>query len=310
MLFRKPLFMNKRILVLSIFLLISWNTFCQFNTYHPFPKYYAAWGQQEHYPPGTPYFKYYNYYLAGDTVFNGTVYKKVFRADSVSDSLYAAIREDNNKRIYLHWGKSGGSQDTLLYDFNLTVGINMPPTYLYGSNTKVLSCDSILIGTAYRKEFYIIPNSPTGPGLDIIEGIGGTDGLFEFVHTPIGCPFNLDCFQQNGINLYNFNGSTGKCPIYKVDSLSGIGTISADQTALSVYPNPAKDQITLSGFQPSSKESDVRIFSPLGQLIYESHIITFIDHLTINVSDFAPGLYAILVSNGAKQKTKKMLIIR
>jgi hypothetical protein len=73
-----------------------------------------------------------------------------------------------------------------------------------------------------------------------------------------------------------------------------------DQNDLSVYPNPASDILQIQGMDVAS----VRMYNLTGQLIKEVY-----DTSVINVSDMEPGNYAVVVSDKADNRVRKMIVI-
>jgi len=72
------------------------------------------------------------------------------------------------------------------------------------------------------------------------------------------------------------------------------------QSDMAIYPNPASDFFHIRGMDVAS----VKVFSLSGQLIKEVHHSTVID-----VSDMEPGNYAVIVSDMADNKVRKMMVI-
>ena len=112
--------------------------------------------------------------ITGDTLVNGYTYSALRRigVEYAEDqwgfctsqiiwtfNYYAgAIRNDSaNRKVYLL--PEGSNEDTLFYDFNLSVGQVLPQTYAYyntwGGVNVVSSIDSILIEDKFHKRYYV-----------------------------------------------------------------------------------------------------------------------------------------------------------
>ncbi|MGZ4116612.1 MAG: T9SS type A sorting domain-containing protein [Bacteroidia bacterium] len=76
--------------------------------------------------------------------------------------------------------------------------------------------------------------------------------------------------------------------------------------AVSVYPNPANDQVTIEISDPKLKNSYVRFYNMMGQVIYQTEIIT--SNSVINVSSFAKGIYTVGIENNGNKVFKKLII--
>jgi hypothetical protein len=304
-LYYKPTSVKKYFYILLSFL-CSLNAFGQTNVYHPFPKYYAAWSEEEWGASKYPYF--FNYYLSGDTIVNGHTYTKVRKADSAKDVYCASIRNDSNKHVYVCCGLGIGPHDSLLYDFSPTVvGSYTAPSYVCpNGGAQVYKIDSTLVGTTYRRalEVYYLGNSGT-----LIEGIGGTNGLLEQVSTALSAGFILNCFSQNGTTLYPEPSDTS-CTFFKIDTTEGIAVISNPEFQIQIFPNPATDKFTLSALSASKKEKDVRIYSAVGELVYECHVPATVDQYTINTPSLVSGFYFVEISNADGTVVKKLTVVR
>lgn len=198
--------MKKLLLVL---ITVFGSLFCsaQFNTYHPFPHTNASWCQTSEWldpnycPHGVNIItEYYDFYANGDTIVNSKPYIKIrFSGGSEfgnfcggesfdSDHLECLIREDTlTKKVYISVAPNWGV-DTLLYDFALTQGDYLPPsyvTYSFNDSTYVYSIDSILVGSSYRKQFIIAQYKSSPDKFDsIVEGVGSMDGLINAIIPP------------------------------------------------------------------------------------------------------------------------------
>ena len=86
--------------------------------------------------------------------------------------------------------------------------------------------------------------------------------------------------------------------------IDGAGLNNVDVNTLSyVYPNPAKDQVTLAS---SFNMEKVEIFNMLGQKVYENTLNG--NATTVNVSDFNNGTYIVKIFTEAGLATKKIVV--
>ena len=89
--------------------------------------------------------------------------------------------------------------------------------------------------------------------------------------------------------------SSSNCAVLDVD------TFKVD--VISVYPNPAKNQIQFSNIDAVSAE--IRIFNVLGKQVFHQSKIT---HKTIDISSFNKGIYLVKIDVDGKTKTQKLVI--
>ncbi|MFC2131629.1 T9SS type A sorting domain-containing protein [Bacteroidota bacterium] len=75
---------------------------------------------------------------------------------------------------------------------------------------------------------------------------------------------------------------------------------------ISFYPNPASDQILLSGIHESLKQ--IKIIDILGNEIYSEKLLITNDQLLINTKDFPEGMYLIQLITGKEIMTKKFVV--
>ncbi|MBP1644494.1 MAG: hypothetical protein H6Q16_69 [Bacteroidetes bacterium] len=100
------------------------------------------------------------------------------------------------------------------------------------------------------------------------------------------------------------NGLPCDFMIFPIVSGSVNGLNNVDVNTLSyVYPNPAKDQVTLAS---SFNMEKVEIFNMLGQKVYENTLNG--NATTVNVSDFNNGTYIVKIFTEAGLATKKIVV--
>jgi hypothetical protein len=92
--------------------------------------------------------------------------------------------------------------------------------------------------------------------------------------------------------------------------LTGVKPVLLANNSLLIYPNPASNQVTISGSQNAINE--VRLDNILGQNVLDQ---TYTDGVAglkenIDVSNLAPGMYFITVTSGGTTSTGKILVSR
>ncbi|MCW3125990.1 MAG: repeat-containing protein [Bacteroidetes bacterium] len=97
-------------------------------------------------------------------------------------------------------------------------------------------------------------------------------------------------------SFYAYKTASGLMTHLSISGATGINEASAN-TAISIYPNPVNDKLTIS---TKGNIDNERIFNMGGQLVFERK-----SGNEINVSKFSTGIYILeLSSNGATSRTK------
>ena len=287
-----------RNLFLSLILLTSGKLFAQ--QYVPFPTDSARWNcsfwAYQWFCPTVPPHDY-EYNICGDTLIGPTVYHKIcavgWSGDTnclgVPDGYMGCIREDSSRRVYFRPAWLGA--DTLLYDFNLQVGDTMK-SYQNPCLDPITAIDSVLIGSAYRKRYFIQGSmSCSGFSVYIIEGIGSTGGLLE----PYGqyMAHNiLDCFSHNGQSLYPYTNAPCTPLVQSTDQQTSAPKWNA-------MPNPSASAVTLtsSGLKQGANYSVV-LWNVAGERVSVQQCTSDNGSITIERNGVAEGVYfAEIMSN-------------
>lgn len=278
--------------------LFSNSTNGQTNNYYPFPEGNAVWNinySLNCFWAGIAN-ENYSIEIANDTLINFITYHtlKTFYIESFSTGtcgttggpvyIYrGAIRQDTSlKKVFIVPPDS--SNEELLYDFNMIVGDTvrgyLEPYPNIATSDVVISIDSILIGSQYRKQW----NINQGYGISIIEGIGCTFGLTEPSPQNVidGPGFNLTCFSENGSTIYPNSSST--CNL-----INSIHKDVMSEKVFTIFPNPNSGNLTVK--LNSTELSKLELFNIYGQLIW-TKIVDLKSEFEINILN--KGLYFIV----------------
>ncbi len=238
----------------------------------------------------------YNYYINGDSLLNGTMYKKISKKGAGSFNWFAsapapsncqgnyiyndptqiaALVRQSGKQIRM-WDMGIGS-DVLLYDFNLEIGDTLPLT---ANNTNpditVSAIDSFLVNGQYRKRFTLQNSSSQY----LAEGIGHIQGFLEYFPPYFDCGFELTCYSVNDVAYYPTSGPSCNIAI-------GIPATPKEKR-LVIFPNPTSEYLFFD-LKESDTVTEVSIFDLSGKEI--SGLKS--DHSKILVGSLSPGLYFI-----------------
>lgn len=153
----------------------------------------------------------YQYYIDGDTISNGIIYKKLWR---VKEEKYIYTEEQDTAYLYNIECKGGIRQDeqsynvyyssfskeVLLYQFDLDLNDSIEIWITEGASfTTVARVDSIETNGIFRKVYDINSNGLIFPNC-IIDGIGCTLGLVQRIN--YGYFERLSCYKVDGEIYY------------------------------------------------------------------------------------------------------------
>ncbi len=232
---------------------------------------------------GLPCVRYdeYNYYVNGDTLINGFTYVKVFKKGTYNFNWFSSppapptcvgyfsyinivpdfyLRSDN-KEMYILF--DGNPSETLLYDFDLSVGDTLPVTYNSLSNNVVVTgIDSLYTPYGYRKRFAI--SGPNTWSTELLEGIGHNLGLIETMDGVLECGWNLECYSLNDTAWYPATGPTCNMNVGLVENIV--------LNPVKVFPNPMNDR-TVFTWNTNWNDVSLTVFNSAGIVVEEVSVI-------------------------------------
>jgi len=305
--------MKKQLIILTILFLTITVVQGQTNVYHPFPDSAAEWregcsGPGASIPPSVRCYDIKNY-LVGDTILGVNNYSKIYQLGSYWvndcsqfvyswDNYIGAIRQDTiQKKVFSF---SNLSSDTLLYDFNLSIGDTLSPSLINDTSSFknfVSSIDSILIGNSYRKRFWISTSfAPNYAAL--IEGIGSTLGLFNQLIPPFEWGCGLSCFSQNGMTL--FPDTNTIC--------QPVGIIEYQKNmSLKIAPNPFNN-VCIIQTDKVFDNSTLIVYNSYGQIVKQIKNISG-QSITLHRDNLPSGIYFLQLTQDNEILTTDKIII-
>ncbi len=257
----------------------------------------------------------YNYYIAGDTIFNGLTYKKIFKKGigfyswlappppmpgcsgtySYINSFSDHFVRSSGKQMYIR--TSSDTIEYLLYDFDLQVGDSLPLTFNnYEPLVYVTAIDSFYTPYGFRKRFVL---SGMTWSYELLEGIGHSRGLFEPMNVPLECGFMLTCISLNDTAYYPVTGTTCELAL----NLPETHGYSPD---ISVYPNPAQDKVEFK-FNALFKNGTFTLFDIQQRLITELAGISGYKFIYEN-EKLDSGVYFFKITDHEKAYSGKIVI--
>ena len=298
--------MKKSIILLAAIFIIN---IAKAQQYNLFPDSNAVWNISCTYMSqyGIEY-ENYSIIISGDTIINNQTYHKLFvpfvqklvndSSSTINTAGYqGAIRQDTlNKKVNIILPFTSSEQ--LLYDFAMQVGDTLKGIIKpeIGSIDTVISIDSVLVGSSYRKRWYV----DNCNGIYFIEGIGSTCGLI--IRSP-GCitdqpGWNISCFKQDGILLYPYFATN--CQL--ITSIKPIVDTKIN-SSLSIYPNPSKENITIET-NYADTEQTLEILNLFGQIVYKKIIG---NKVIVDISAFANGFYILKLYTDKETMVRKFV---
>jgi len=262
----------------------------------------------------------YNYFLSGDTIIGSMQYAKVFSKGymysnngpypqcpayfyTFIDTVPFAYLRQDNKKLYCLYKNCAPANEILLYDFGLnqndTVKFYPSCDTSWVEKAIVLSVDSLLIGTVYRRVLNLDYNNcgMGGPTLKIIEGIGCEHDLFKFCNGEFEANI-MSCYGLNGHSIYSPSGDT--CDL---DVPLGVEERVETKVDIRMYPNPVKDYVTFSlsdGHKQICKIELLNLFGQCVQLVGNTN--------SMDVSTVSEGLYIVRITlSDSSMITKKLI---
>ena len=232
------------------------------------------------------------YKFQGDTIISGINYKKLYiSSDSTMTFWYykGAFREDSSKKVFMQ----SNPNDIFYYDF----GLNKNDTVIVQTKQMVVdSIDTVTLITGEKRKILFLHDANYFCVDQWTDGIGSFMGL---VNVDEGCAidiwYELNCFTENDTLKYH-NSDYPSCYY----STEGINENTLNH--VSVYPNPATDNLTIE--TNINTEERLEIINMVGQTIHTSNIIK---KATINTSAFPNGVYILKLYTDKETVVKKFI---
>ncbi len=137
--------------------------------------------------------------------------------------------------------------------------------------------------------YYNVTELLTAEQIDTL-GLAGQTLPVTYTISSVGDFFDADMTNNEATLIVTFGA-----PV----SINEMGSLQ-----IVVYPNPAKDFVTLTGVENST----IAIFDVTGKMMEKLETVS--PTQTINVANYAEGLYLIQIMNGNNISTKKLNIVR
>lgn len=243
------------------------------------------------------------YWIAGDSLVNNVLYKKVMsRSRTTYDYVYPPTFGSGFRFLLRQEGRNiwrldnlAGSFEYLWLSYDYEVGDSLKG-YAFeqcGHNSDTIQkIDSVLMNGAYRKVFYV--DSLNGP--IIIEGVGhildasgGGGGFTLPLCMGLGWSNSLLCYAQGALPLWpdQSSGATG-CEL-------SLNVAEAELPEVSIYPNPFAQYLEVKTTDFTEKE--LVLYDVSGKRLLQQ---AFMEETRV-ITDFLPaGIYVYELKVGNK----------
>jgi hypothetical protein len=128
-----------------------------------------------------------------------------------------------------------------------------------------------------------------------------------------GCGVDNGTFSDNRQLVRTDGSAVTVCWTFDTcESCAGPASVGSEDVVsnLSVYPNPAEDQLNIQFVAAVAQRMTLRMVNSVGQVVVEENLgqVNGQKVLSINTSALAPGLYALTLNNAAGSQVVNVVI--
>jgi Secretion system C-terminal sorting domain len=257
---------------------------CQFAPFEP------EWGKKV------------THFIAGDTLLNDEVFVKIYEegftyygtgTSSYTETPYSnplplALLRSEELKMYV-WS-AALNMKVLLYDFDVTVGEPFDISSSISNPLVVESITYITLGGLERKVITTVGENSSWEHI-YIEGVGHWRGLWNQNEQQLDCQTYLTCYSLNGESYFvNTDETPWLVPSTETcEFVVSIKEIAHDE--ISVYPNPARNELTI---EVKSPISSLKVSDITGRIVLASHPNT--TQINLNIEPLPTGCYFLSVT--------------
>jgi hypothetical protein len=111
------------------------------------------------------------------------------------------------------------------------------------------------------------------------------------------------------------NGNTGTWSAWKNFTTAAMRietmTTSDSENDVVMYPNPAKDEISVQlSEKMAGEKADLAIYDLSGKQVFKSALQNTSDIQKVSVTDIKPGMYSIIISTPGNSITRRLNIVK
>ena len=191
-------------------------------------------------------------------------------------------------------------------DLNVVLNTNNSVTINFASNFSTASGPDVRLYLIKSEGKSISDLKKLNPeNLDNISfGLIGFSGTQNYTET---IPNDVDISEYDTVFFYCLQFTAfwdlGTFTPFNSNNCSVLDVDTFTINEISLYPNPAKNQIQFSNIEGVSAE--IRIFNVLGKQVFQQSKIT---EKSIDISSFNKGIYLVKITIDGKSKTQKLVI--
>lgn len=249
------------------------------------------------------------YLMIGDTTIGAYTYHKIavqggyqFNYGPVTyyyNNYVGAFRNDTvNRKVY--YVIPNTTTDTLLYDFNITVGSPLPITYLEHYGYTVTSVDSLFFRGKWHKVYNTgMPLVSSGLYYQIIEGIGSTCGFLSDYQS--STQFNqLFCVANENAPVWP--DTLTPCAI-----INGVHDGSAESESVNIFPVPAANELSMQFVSENPIERNIQLTDINGRVLdeYVSNELL----VKIDLRGLENAVYFITIQSEGLEPVRRKIIV-
>lgn len=183
--------------------------------------------------------------------------------------------------------------------------LSMDPGFYTVQVTDTNGCRRTWSGSLHNPDSIVIS------AVNSIPAVGGTNGNIT-VNAKAGndtLMYSLDGvnYQSSSIFVIDTNGTftvfvknKNGCVEQKTVVVSGVEQLAVDSWQLTVYPNPARDELIVYSPQFGVNKTNVEVFDVTGRKVFETTSPAS-DKLTVNVATWAAGMYVLKCGNAIRK---------
>jgi hypothetical protein len=246
-----------------------------------------------------------------DSIIQGNTYHRIYASSSWSCNPPCSspctslpmggyyIREDSAKRIWMY--DISSMSDTLLYDFNLSIGDTINTILVTpGDIFVVQALDSIFIGSNYRNIYYYSSTYGSDTCTHfLIEGIGSGAGLFsELCGSCFEHGYRLLCYKQDNQTLYYpSNAFCSTDTSIDCNFTVSISESIRESKSVILFPNPATNELRIQSriLGTELRIERIEIYDVMGKKRLTPALSKGEGAASIDVSTLTPGMYFVRV---------------
>lgn len=217
---------------------------------------------------------------------------------SAADNIYVFFhqilwKEADNPFNYIHWNSSVGRGESVNF------WSEVEPIFRSLSNDVIMFAGDL--GAPWTTD--VTYDSYDNITL-IATGMGDPDGEnFVVVNVEANKSVNYDLICLSSADMNCLGKLTDYLRVTEVPIAND--TIDIESPSVSLYPNPAINQVTIS--QNLIGKATIQLFNTIGRLVLEERLEKE-DHNTIDIDQFSSGIYFARVFNSKHDSTTKLVI--